>query len=350
MIERLEVRNFQSLHHVVLDLAPFTVIVGPSDSGKSAFTRAIRTLTSNKRGVDFITHGERIATISAVTDRGHVTLKRGRGTNDNEYVVIPTDSGHPLYPRREMTKLGGVTPPEVSEFIGIESADPINYAGQLDKPYLLDDTGGEVARTLGALTNVNVIFEAAREANRRTLANSATLRTRAGDLAAVREKVPTYAGLKAQLAAIERAEEFLDTARKLLFKISKIRSAIEAIVSADTVIAQLSTIAVREIPDEQAILTAYARLSAYRKAVQELKDAGAAELAARVAIDAQAGTEQELAEQWNETLKGISGGIIAHWIDKAETLEDVDPNRGATIETHEGSQLAADYIAGILAE
>ena len=215
MLSNIDIRNFQSLHHINIELAPFTVIVGPSSSGKSAFTRAVRTLTSNARGDGFITHGERTATITATTDKGTAVLQRGA---INQYTLIP----HKEQNKKTFTKLGGAVPEEVTEFIGIAAKDPINYANQFDMPYLLSASAGDVARTLGELTNVQVIFEAAREANRRRNNQAATLKVKAADYKGITEKLEDYKALKGQLAAIASAEKHITQAATLETRISKL--------------------------------------------------------------------------------------------------------------------------------
>jgi hypothetical protein len=223
MIEQLSVKNFQSLHDVTVNLSGLTVIVGPSSSGKSAFTRALKTLTGNQRGDSFITHGQTQTVITARTDKGTVALLRGK---KNEYVIIPADSPEE---QRAFTKLNGTTPEEVSEFIGISAKDPLNYANQFDMPYLLTSSAAEVARTLGDLTNVSVIFEASREANRRRLQASSTLKTRAGDYATLTQDLGAFKTLKEDLAMIERAEELVGLGREYETRISRLDSLISAI-------------------------------------------------------------------------------------------------------------------------
>lgn len=212
MIEEVTVCNFQSLHDVSLKLGRYSVIVGPSSSGKSAFTRALRTLTSNQRGDSFISHGQTQCMIKAKTERGTVALLRGK---KNEYVIIP-ETGE----QRAYTKLSGTTPEEVSQFIGIASRDPLNYSNQFDMPYLLTASAAEVARTLGDLTNVSVIFEASREANRRRLQANSTLKTRAADhqqLTKNLEKFSTLAARRHQLGKIEEQHaELASLAKKIL--------------------------------------------------------------------------------------------------------------------------------------
>ena len=345
MISHVEVRNFQSLHHVELELQPLTVIVGPSNVGKSAFTRALRTLTSNKRGSEFITHGEKLTTISARTDKGTVTLTRGRGTNDNSYTVIPDDDPAA---QRIYSKLGGETPEEVSLFLGIESRDPINYAGQFDKPYLLDDSAGEVARTLGALTNVNVIFEGARESNRRKGAKVSTLRTRAADLEAIQAKVPQYRTLKSQIAALDTAEQLIEVATRISRRIAQLTEAAEQLKISTETIRRLKPYLDLEIPDEQPIIRAAAKLTSYRDALLEQRAAATAVEAKSDALKTATTHEQQLATQFAEVLGQLAGGIKNYVETHGRTLDIHPETQQQIITVDEAAELAAKYISETL--
>lgn len=242
MLSHISVKNFQSLNEVSLELKPFTVIVGPSSSGKSAFTRALRTLTSNQRGDSFITHGENQCVIKARTDRGTAALLRGK---KNEYVLIPEEGDQRVY-----TKLAGTTPEEVSEFIGIPSRDPLNYSNQFDMPYLLTSSAAEVARELGALTNVNVIYEAAREASRRRLQASSTLKTRAADYADLTKNLDSYRSLKSDQEQLTTAEKLQTSAVEKQSRLDRLSTIIQSIED----IPQLPE--ARDIPDCSRILEA----------------------------------------------------------------------------------------------
>lgn len=205
VLTSVQIRNFQSLSNIDVDLAPFTVFVGPSSSGKSAFFRAMKTLAENQRGHAFISHGEKVCAISGDFGYGKVTLTRGKTTADNSYEILLPDGK-----QEKWTKMAGTTPEEISAFMKIESKNSINMVGQFDTPYLLSTTASEVARVLGDLTNVRVVFEAAGEANRRKKAQSGVLKTRQGDLETAQAKIETFAGLEEQVKAIESAEEALD--------------------------------------------------------------------------------------------------------------------------------------------
>lgn len=224
MLTQISIRNFQSLHDVTVELKAFTVIVGASSSGKSAFTRAVRTLTSNQRGDSFITHGESQAVIKAKTDRGTVAILRGK---KNEYILMPEDDPSQ---QKTFTKLAGNTPEEVSEFLGIPAKDPLNYSNQFDMPYLLTSSAAEVARTLGELTNVSVIFEASREANKQRLQAASKLKTRAEDYDSLTQNLDKYRSLKSNGEKLEQAEELLKEAGEVQTRISLLQAALSRIV------------------------------------------------------------------------------------------------------------------------
>lgn len=231
MLSTLSVRNFQSLHEVDLDLAPFTVIVGPSSSGKSALTRAIKTLAGNARGTAFIEHGQKSALIAAENEEHRISLKRTAGTTGNEYRVTPLEAREGASEAR-YTKLGGTTPPEVSEALRLAPEAVSWLAGQFDAPYLLKDSGGEVARTLGALTNVNVIFEASREANRQRQAAAGVLKTRQADLENVKNLLGNFDTLKARAEAVVEAEAHLERYLKAVRAAEELQENWEALSTA----------------------------------------------------------------------------------------------------------------------
>lgn len=342
MLEHIEVRNYQSLHHIELSLDRFTVIVGPSSSGKSAFTRALRMLTSNQRGDAFVTHGERTATVTARTEKGVVSLKRG---GDNEYTVIPLNAPDQ---QRSFTKLAGAVPDEVTDFLGILPRDPLNYASQFDKPYLLDDSAAEVARVLGSLTNVTVILEAAREANRQRSAESSKLKTRQADLERTKTRIQQFVPLKNQLAALGRAEEELKAAATLQQQVTRLQNALDTWQSASEALTAAEEALAVTVPDIETITDAQAHLARYQQALEAMREHGTAYKSHLNTLDAIAAEEHELIEQYSQSLKQLAGGIRDHYALKSQTA-GVLPGRGVPIiEVDEAAQLSADYIVEVL--
>lgn len=337
MIESLHVQHFQSLDNITLELAPFTVIVGPSSSGKSALTRALHTLIANRRGHAFIAHGERTATITAKTSQGTVTLTRGKSTDANSYVIIPADPSHPLAPQTTYSKLGGEVPPEVSQFLGINPRDPIAFASQFDKPYLLDDSPAEIARTLGALTNATVLLEGARRANARRLDKRRTLTTRQADLQSITERVPAFRALAAQRDALAEAEEAIERARTIQQQHDDLARAIEAHeINADRV-QTLAGAADFEVPDEEAMLAAARTFLQFRKDLAELVSATrAADETYAALIEAE--QDHAAAERsYGQSLDKLAGGFQNYFYEHGETHD-------ALIPVDRAAELAARYV------
>src|SRR5258707_14208576 len=49
MITRMTVDNFKAIRHLEVDLAPFTVLIGPNDTGKTSFLEAVYALAESPR-------------------------------------------------------------------------------------------------------------------------------------------------------------------------------------------------------------------------------------------------------------------------------------------------------------
>lgn len=202
MINEIEVANYQSLKGVKIRLGRFTVITGRTGAGKSGLIRAIRMLAFNARGTGYISRGEKQCWVimSGSDDAGTAWVAEiNRGSKDLYRLI----DGGLLADDKVFTKLGGKVPEAVSDTLRLSD---INFAGQFDRPYLLDSTGGDVARVLGRLTNVTMLLRAAQEANRRRLQAAAELKTRQADLASLQEQAQQYATLPIERAAVAEAE------------------------------------------------------------------------------------------------------------------------------------------------
>lgn len=285
-LTKIAVRNFQSLHDVTIELAPFVVVVGATSSGKSAFTRALRTFICNARGTSFISHGEQATVLQGTLDSGAtVTLTRGRSSAHDAYVVNP-----PQGEQQRFTKLGGSTPEEVSDILGIDAKDPLTFATQFDKPYLLADSPAEVARTFGALTNVSVIMAAAREAKRQKADTSKTATLRSTDLAKLRDDLPRVRAVVAQHKRMAVVEEHLSTARAIEAKISRLTDLLDALTT------DIEQVEHTPLPTLDGLESKGARIARLRSLVVLLKEAGTERAAALTDI-ASATTAEASAEQ-----------------------------------------------------
>lgn len=267
MLTKFHAKNFQSLKDVEVDLDRFTVIVGASSSGKSAFVRALKTAVSNPRSSSFVTYGEKFASLTTYTDSGaSVLFEKGEG--HGKYVV--TDSSGD---KQEYTKLGGDVPDAVTAAFQISPVETgkqsLNFAGQFDRPYLLDDSGSIVARVLGELTNVTRIFDAVREANRRKQNFTGLVRTRKDDLLRLTEKKQGFSSLRVQLESIEQAEAHLSKVQELDSKASQLRRVVTDLGIAESYLERTAVPLI--VPDLSPVLAARDRLDAYTSLIADIR-------------------------------------------------------------------------------
>lgn len=297
-LTRVSITNFQSLKQVDLELGVFTVIVGPSSTGKSALIRAFKALASNVRGVQVITRGQKAMAITARTETTWITLERNE--RGGTYKLTGGDAGSQVF-----TKLGGDVPPQVTEALRIEpvsdSGGSVNFAGQFDKPYLLDESGATVARVLGELTNVTAIFEAVRNANRIRQNAASTVKMRQNDLERVKGTLAGFQGLQDRVRVLDEAEQ-LDVRREDVEKqLAKLRLAINTMNIAEMAV-QKATLP--ELPATDALNAALNRwldlkaklsgLAAKQQRYEQIRDEAVA--AARDAAQAKNAIELKLDE------------------------------------------------------
>lgn len=345
VINSLHISNFQSLRDIHVDLQGFTVIVGPSSSGKSALVRAIRTLVSNRRGTDWITTGEKTATITAETPSGTVTLTRSRtsASPENHYTLVPCNGEPQVY-----NKLGGETPDDVSAFLkiphGSTSNPPINFAGQFDRPYLLADSAAEVARTLGALTNVSVLFDAARESNRTSLQSNQTLKLRSTDLAAVKSRIPEFQKVKEQSAALSRAEKLVSAATDLERKIARLEAAVDALETLEPIITRLEDQAAAPVPDDSRALRALEALRSFERAVGVLGAAQQAVRAAESNLAPLTTTEESLLLQQKQLHDEATRDIYDFVKPRIDPMDTLPHDTGVYVELSAVVKIFADFL------
>jgi exonuclease SbcC len=89
MITRIELTNFMSHEHTVIEPAPgLTVLIGPNNCGKSAIVAALQILSSNENSTYVMRHGAKDCAVRVETDDGHL-IEWGRKKSPS-YVIDGT--------------------------------------------------------------------------------------------------------------------------------------------------------------------------------------------------------------------------------------------------------------------
>jgi DNA repair protein SbcC/Rad50 len=264
VIESVKITNFQSLNNVEIELGKFTVIVGPSSSGKSALTRAIKAVALNALDSDYITRGTKHSAVSIKTEQSTVTIERETG-GSSVYQIAKVGSEESRY-----SKLNRQVPAQITEALGIspgtKEVDSIHFAGQFDTPYLLKEGSSSVARVLGELTNVSTIFSAVREASKRAKAASGIVNLRKKDQQKLLDQVADYSQLAPQAKGLAEVESQLAQCQQLQTHIDRLTSLHS---QADSALRKLQTIKeVGSLPDLGSVVETQLKLNRLKSLVR----------------------------------------------------------------------------------
>jgi DNA repair exonuclease SbcCD ATPase subunit len=300
MLNRIEVRSFQSLHSADIPLGWFTVITGPTGSGKSALFRAMLLLARNARGTSYISHGH--ASCSVTTGDGRwiarLTRSSARG-GKNEYRVArlaPAQAeGVSGWAKSTYTKLNGQVPAQVEDLLQLSE---LNFARQIPQvPFLLSLPGTEIARRLGDLTNVSLVLGAAAEAGRFRKQAQRELDAARERRDALMGEAQEFAGIKERRAACTAAEEALAAAQATSSAAGRLRALTGRLEAAELAAAAARAEAASQAPpslgrlEELAASVARLRELAGDLEAEEFEAAELADLARQARRDEQAAEE-----------------------------------------------------------
>lgn len=155
---RVSVKDFQSLKNVALTIEGFTVLLGPSDVGKSALVRAISSALFNRPGNAFVRTGEtsaEVALAGAPSTTEPLDVVWTKGKNPAVYVV-----------RGQTYKKVGKGTPDLVEQAGyrvVELRDAElrpQIAGQADRLFLLHESGSTLVDALAAASRLDIFSDA----------------------------------------------------------------------------------------------------------------------------------------------------------------------------------------------
>lgn len=154
MFNKIELKNFQSHKHTVIDLSKgINVLCGESDNGKSAVIRAIRWVYENRPlGVDKLNSHwnknfkEEMSVTLWLNENTYI--KRIRSKDRNGYDIFKDDN------IINLDATGTDVPQQVRDLLNMSD---VNFQFQLDSPYLLSMSSGEASRYLNQIIHLDSI-------------------------------------------------------------------------------------------------------------------------------------------------------------------------------------------------
>lgn len=238
MIKRVAIRNFQAHKETNLDLSPgLNCLIGSSDNGKSSVIRSLLWAYNNRPlGMEYISYwnrnkkGEPKGESSVEIEFNNGILKRERTPECNGYSVNDDTYG----------AIGTDVPEQVMSLFNITD---LNISSQHDKPFLISETAGDVAKYLNKLVKLDKIDEvlANVESKRREVKKEADL---------VEKQIETSEKDMARHTWIEEGEKIyqaLEKKNEVLVGYDR-----DIVLLQDTLISALSARSVLDVKKEQA--------------------------------------------------------------------------------------------------
>lgn len=174
-IQEVTIEGYQSHTNSTFRLSPgLTVITGPSDAGKTAIIRALRWFAFNEPTGEAFLHTIRNpdgsikeavdqVKVSVTFDNGiTITKTRRKGKTTYTHSAFPT-----AWEKAEI-------PPEIKETLGLvkqrygDFETCLNFAFQLDAPFMLSESASVGAKVLGKLAGTEIVDKSISEVNKKT--------------------------------------------------------------------------------------------------------------------------------------------------------------------------------------
>jgi len=225
MIKKLKINNFQSLKNIELDFdLGINVIIGETDTGKSAVVRALKALCFNTDNMDFLNYESKEYSIEGIFDNCTVKLEKPK----NKYTLNNDD---------EFSSVGrNNVPDKISDLINIKEIDfdvfkkALNFSDQRDNNFLIEP-GQKTAKVLGKITNINSILLAIKLVNLDKSRNNSSLKNELKIKEEKEKKIKEYKKideekdrvdqLTQQYNIVDKTREKLDSIKELILNFNK---------------------------------------------------------------------------------------------------------------------------------
>jgi hypothetical protein len=162
-IKSITLKNFQSYKNQTIDFKPgLNLLLGTSDSGKSAILRAMSFVLYNYPKKDSLIHWGELETSVTLEFSDGVKVTRIKGEGRNAIVAFDADGN-----KIEKEKIDKEIPDDVKLLLGNPPQDDFNglisYADQFSPMFLVDLSPTDLPRSLSGLTGIEILEESAKQ-------------------------------------------------------------------------------------------------------------------------------------------------------------------------------------------
>ncbi len=224
-IQAVRLENFQSHLDTFVEFSEgLNVLVGQSDSGKTAILRGIRwALYNQPRGTDFIRVGADFVRVTVSFDNETVLI-RERTNSKNRYTVRKAGQEELV-----LEGFGIHVPDEVLEAHGMghlridhDHELMIHLSQQLDGPFLLEQTSSIRAKTLGRISGAHFLDMAIRDTTKDLSQLNQRLKHEQQAIDKLREELVPYEPLNVMRGQLNEVEKQIQRVKQLEERMSKL--------------------------------------------------------------------------------------------------------------------------------
>lgn len=243
-ISKIEIVNFQSHKNTVIDdFGDFNVILGPTDSGKSAILRAIKWCLYNEPdGTEFIRQGESKASVTVHFDN-QTAVSRSKGKRENRYELFKSDESVLI-----LESFGSGPIKEVVEFHGMREVNffgrsqSLNICDQLSLPFFLANSPIERATMIGQLAKTDVVDRAIKNTAGEIRERKSEYKIYKEQLNEVSDKLTPYENLFMAESSLIQMQSTLNSIKEKVAKIEHIKNTHAQIIKAQSQIQRSESI------------------------------------------------------------------------------------------------------------
>ncbi|WP_216827918.1 AAA family ATPase [Alkalihalobacterium elongatum] len=224
-IKEVRLENFQSHLDTSMEFSNgLNVIVGQSDSGKTAILRGIRWVLFNQpRGTDFMRVSGDFVRVT-LTFTNEVSIVRERTTSKNRYIIKTIGNedlvleGFGTHVPQEVLDAHQIYPLRIDRDMELL----LNVSQQLDGPFLLEQTASVRAKTIGRISGAHYIDMAVRDTTKDVARLQQQTRHVENEVEILKEKIEPYHFLDDACSKLESCEQKYQQLKQKDEKLSKL--------------------------------------------------------------------------------------------------------------------------------
>jgi len=276
-VVRIEINNFQSIAHEVIEVDGFSALAGRSNIGKSAVIRAIKAALTGSPVEGYVRHGpgcprvirgakscKCFCSVHIVAEGLDLLWEKGDAVN--RYAYNGT----------EYTVVGRGTPEFLMEgFAPVQMGDEkdiLQVSDQFKPIFILNKSGTVAADILSDVAKLDEINVATRMADKDRREAQATRKVREKDIVDLRAALAGYEGLDDTVALVEKLEELDRESEATHAKAQKLERFLVSVLSVGERIKSLKAVNQIVPPDIAPVVESGETYAAVKRLVAELED------------------------------------------------------------------------------